>query len=329
MRHDRSQQAAAAAQEPPARPLRDGRRSSICCGRRNATSICRDALPPRKPLELSDRDDPASPTVPALQLELHHPAPRSLLCMDATFCVLRCRVSRRTKLIAGAGGESLPLDAGTKMWAAMILAALLEQDRVRVGVDGDPQSPGASRMEQDAPWLQPPLTLLCHPGRRFSAGERWRLRVGMGGDLVAIGTSPPTLLSLPFPCISCLAVRCVRYRVPPGPTHAALGMRACCVRRSSCGQGGLRGMLTAMLTAKNREKCCPDCGAGCTRVKYKPLFIFTRSLPSDTHACRPPSRTRASSQLESTAREGTPGFSDTEGKLRRERWRGVHAATHA
>ena len=87
----------------------------------------------------------------------------------------------------------------------------------------------------------------------------------MGGDLVAIGTSPPTLLSLPFPCISCLAVWCVRYRVPPGPTHAALGMRACCVRRSGCGQGGLRGMLTAMLTAKNREKCCPDCGAGCTR----------------------------------------------------------------
>ena len=111
----------------------------------------------------------------------------------------------------------------------------------------------------------PPATTLCHPGRRFSAGERWRLRVGMGGDLVAIGTTPPTLLSLPFPCISCLAVRCVRYRVPPGPTHAALGMRACCVRRSGCGQGGLRGMLTAMLTAKNREKCCPDCGAGCTR----------------------------------------------------------------
>eukprot|EP01049_Picozoa_sp_SAG25_P015950 SAG25_NODE_3439_length_1082_cov_21.683622_2_plen_27_part_01 len=27
----------------------------------------------------------------------------------------------------------------------------------------------------------------------------------MGGDLVAIGTTPPTLLSLPFPCISCLA----------------------------------------------------------------------------------------------------------------------------
>ena len=158
---------------------------------------------PRKPLQLSDRCDPVSPTVPALQLELHHPAPRSLLCMDASFCVLRCRVLRRAK------------------------------------------SPGASIMEQDAPRLQPPLTLLCHPGRRFSAGERWRLRVGMGGDLVAIGTTPPTLLSLPFPCISCLAVRCVRYRVPPGPTHAALGMRACCVRRSSCGQGGLRGMLTA------------------------------------------------------------------------------------
>jgi hypothetical protein len=29
---------------------------------------------PWKPLELSNRDDPASPTVPALQLGLHHPA---------------------------------------------------------------------------------------------------------------------------------------------------------------------------------------------------------------------------------------------------------------
>ena len=253
--------------------LRDGRRSSICCGRRNATSICRDALPPRKLLELSDRDDPASPTVPALQLELHHHAPRSLLCMDATFCVLRCRVSRRTKLIAGAGGESLPLDAGTKMWAAMILAALLEQDRVRVGVDGDPQSPGASRMEQDAPWLQPPLTLLCHPGRRFSAGERWRLRVGMGGDLVAIGTSPPTLLSLPFPCISCLAVRCVRYPGLRRTTHAALGMRACCVRRSGCRREGLRAVLTAVSAYKNREKCCPDCVGVCAEcVQVNPIF---------------------------------------------------------
>jgi hypothetical protein len=60
---------------------------------------------PRKPLELSDRDDPVSPTVPALQLELHHPAPRSLLCMDASFCVLRCRVSRRIVIAAGACGE--------------------------------------------------------------------------------------------------------------------------------------------------------------------------------------------------------------------------------
>jgi hypothetical protein len=46
-------------------------------------------------------------------------------------------------------------------------------------------------------------------------------------------------------------------------SHGA--MRACCVRRSGCGQGGLRWMLTAMLTAKDREKCCPDCGAGYTR----------------------------------------------------------------
>jgi hypothetical protein len=46
----------------------------------------------------------------------------------------------------------------------------------------------------------------------------------MGGDLVAVGTTPPTLLSLPFPCISCLAVRC---SVCGG---AVLGMR----RRSIC-----------------------------------------------------------------------------------------------
>eukprot|EP01049_Picozoa_sp_SAG25_P006058 SAG25_NODE_437_length_8033_cov_16.194199_7_plen_151_part_00 len=36
---------------------------------------------PRKPLELSDRDDPVSPTVPALQLELHHPAPPPQKCL--------------------------------------------------------------------------------------------------------------------------------------------------------------------------------------------------------------------------------------------------------
>jgi hypothetical protein len=60
---------------------------------------------PRKPLELSDRDDPVSPTVPALQLELHHPAPRSLLCMDASFCVLRCRVSRRIVCVTSACEE--------------------------------------------------------------------------------------------------------------------------------------------------------------------------------------------------------------------------------
>jgi hypothetical protein len=54
---------------------------------------------PRKPLQLSDRCGPVSPTVPALQLELHHLAPRSLLCMDASFCVLRCRVLRRANIL--------------------------------------------------------------------------------------------------------------------------------------------------------------------------------------------------------------------------------------
>jgi hypothetical protein len=135
------------------------------------------------------------------------------------------------------------------------------------------KSPGASIMEQDAPRLQPPLTLLCHPGRRFSAGERWRLRVGMGGDLVAIGTTPPTLLSLPFPCISCLAVRCVRYPGLRRTTHAALGMRACCVRRSGCRREGLRAVLTAVSAYKNREKCCPDCVGVCAEcVQVNPIF---------------------------------------------------------
>jgi hypothetical protein len=88
----------------------------------------------------------------------------------------------------------------------MVAAAPLERVCVNVGVDGDPQSPGASIMEQDAPRLQPPLTLLCHPGRRFSAGERWRLRVGMGGDLVAIGAVPPTICLFLF--LASLAWRC-------------------------------------------------------------------------------------------------------------------------
>jgi hypothetical protein len=85
----------------------------------------------------------------------------------------------------------------------------------------------------------------------------------MGGELVAIGAPPPALLSLPFSCISCLAVRCVRYRVLPRPTHAALGMRACCVRRSGCGQGGLWGMLTAVCLMSDREKCCSNCVGRC------------------------------------------------------------------
>ena len=42
-------------------------------------------------------------------------------------------------------------------------------------------------------------------------------------------------------------------------THGALGMRACCVRRSSCGQGRLRTVLTVVSDAKPRENCCPDC----------------------------------------------------------------------
>ena len=80
---------------------------------------------PRKPLQLSDRCGPVSPTVPALQLELHHPAPRSLLCMDASFCVLRCRVSRRIVITASAGGESLHTHSRTKMRTAMVVAAPL------------------------------------------------------------------------------------------------------------------------------------------------------------------------------------------------------------
>jgi hypothetical protein len=56
--------------------------------------------------------------------------------------------------------------------------------------------------------------------------------ISIGGDLAAIAVIPPPHLSLPFPCISCLAVCVCGYPGLRQTTHAALGMRACCVRRS-------------------------------------------------------------------------------------------------
>ena len=119
------------------------------------------------------------------------------------------------------------------------------------------------------PAVAPPATALWHPGRRFSAGGRRRLRISIGGDLAAIAVIPPPHLSLPFPCISCLAVCVCGYlgtRGLPAPTHAALDVRACCVRRSGCEQGGLHTMLSAVSDAKNREKCCPDCAVGVCKM---------------------------------------------------------------
>eukprot|EP01049_Picozoa_sp_SAG25_P002840 SAG25_NODE_154_length_13563_cov_44.588978_19_plen_199_part_00 len=113
------------------------------------------------------------------------------------------------------------------------------------------------------PAAAPPATTLCHPGRLFSADGRRRLRISIGGDLAAIAAIPPPHLSLPFPCISCLAVCVCGYPGLPAPTHAALGMRACCVRRSGCRREGLQAVLTAVSAYKNREKCCPDCAARC------------------------------------------------------------------
>jgi hypothetical protein len=113
------------------------------------------------------------------------------------------------------------------------------------------------------PAAAPPATTLWHPGRRFSADGRRGLRISIGGDLAAIAVIPPPHLSLPFPCISCLAVYVCGYPGLRRTTHAALGMRACCVRRSGCRREGLRAVLTAVSAYTNREKCCPDCAAGC------------------------------------------------------------------
>jgi hypothetical protein len=57
--------------------------------------------------------------------------------------------------------------------------------------------------------------------------------------------------------------------------------------------GGLRGMLTVVSDAKNREKCCSNCVERCARsVKYMSLFHchtlpplpHTRTSPPFTHA---------------------------------------------
>jgi hypothetical protein len=142
------------------------------------------------------------------------------------------------------------------------------------------------------PAAAPPATALWHPGRRFSAGGRRRHRISIGGDLAAIAAIPPPHLSLPVPCISCLAVCVCGYPGLPAPTHAALDTRACCVRRSGCEQGGLHTMLAAVCDAKNREKCCPDCAAGvCKMCKIHviihvhtfPPLAFTRTSTPYTH----------------------------------------------
>ena len=143
-----------------------------------------------------------------------------------------------------------------------------------------------------------PVTALCHPGRQFSAGGRRRLWICTGGDVVAIAVIPPPHLSLPFPCISCLAVCVCGYLGTwglPAPTHAALDTRACCVRRSGCEQGGLRVVLAAVSAYKHREKCCPDCAGRCAREAKQPalLLMYTVSHASPfhrRHTCLTPTR---------------------------------------
>ena len=81
----------------------------------------------------------------------------------------------------------------------------------------------------------------------------------------------------------------------PTPTHAALGTRACCVRRSGCEQGGLRVVLAVVPAYKHREKCCPDCAGRCAREAKQPalLLMYTVSHASPSHrrhTCLTPTR---------------------------------------
>jgi hypothetical protein len=164
------------------------------------------------------------------------------------------------------------------------------------------------------PGCSTPATAMCHPGRLFSADGRRRLRISIGGDVVAIAVIPPPHMSLLFPCISCLAVCVCGYpgtRGLPAPTHAALDTRACCVRRSGCEQGGLHTMLAAVSDAKNREKCCPDCAAGvCKMCKIHviihvhafPPLAFTRTSTPYTHTRIQPT-TKHCSKVKARVRE--------------------------
>ena len=108
--------------------------------------------------------------------------------------------------------------------------------------------------------------------------------------------------SSPFPIclflsLASRAPRCDEcgYLGLPTPTHAALGTRACCVRRSGCEQGGLRVVLAAVSAYKHREKCCPDCAGRCAREAKQPalLLMYTVSHASPSHrrhTCLTPTR---------------------------------------
>ena len=178
---------------------------------------------PQKPLQVSDRCGPVSPTVPALQLELHHPAPRSLLCMDASFCVLRCRVLRRAKKSrrlhngAGCAPAAAPLDPPVPSREAIFGRRAVEAS----GWDG--RRPGGYRR-------RPP----------YPSVSSFSLHLLLGGAVCAV----------------------------PGTARAySCGARYACLLRAQVWlwTGGLRGMLTAVFDAKNREKCCPNCVERCAR----------------------------------------------------------------
>eukprot|EP01047_Picozoa_sp_COSAG01_P006620 COSAG01_NODE_242_length_20582_cov_314.397256_15_plen_387_part_00 len=179
------------------------------------------------------------------------------------------------------------------------------------------------------PAAAPPATTLCHPGRLFSADGRRRLRISIGGDVVAIAVIPPPYLSLLFPCISCLAVCATRV---PGGCPRLLTQRSIRVPVVCAGLAASRGgyirCCRLSLTLRIGRNAVQIARRVCVRCVIIRLFMFTHSPPLHSHARRHPTRTRASSQPQRTARRGRQGFASSEGKLGRERWRGVHAATH-
>ena len=127
-----------------------------------------------------------------------------------------------------------------------------------------------------------------------------------GGGVFELASEGTWRLSPSFPLPICLflflaslAWRCGVCGTP--------GMRACCVRRSGCRREGLRAVLTAVSAYKNREKCCPDCAAGCVwnvqSTRQHP-FSHTPSPWTHTHVDTLHAHVQPVSQKVLLAREG-------------------------